>query len=347
MAIDPEVVRMATSGAFVAAAVVPVGLIALALRPKGEALLPRWRAFPVPWSGFEVTAAFFVFWLVLPVVILQVLNESGFYQLVYGDDFPQADAKDLDPDFKAETTTLRMLWVGVLGLPLQIAILVLTRYSLYPKWHPRTNGSVAGQVALAAVAWCAITPVVLVLNWAVNTIAQNLGFPPEQHSLAKLGGRPLRDQVLFVLEACLGAPFREEIVIRGIMLWWCVGRMKLPNGGVSQGTAVRPWIVMFVATAITAQSGKWQPVALACVLTAGLGVLWRFTRTGARRARAVYVTAAFFGLIHTVWPNPIPLFALGLALGWLAVRTNGLLVPVLVHSLFNAVSVVFVLRSAA
>jgi membrane protease YdiL (CAAX protease family) len=58
----------------------------------------------------------------------------------------------------------------------------------------------------------------------------------------------------------------------------------------------------------------------------------------------VYATAAFFALLHPVWPNPIPLFALGLGLGYLAVRTNGLLVPVLVHGLFNAVSVVFVLR---
>ena len=31
-------------------------------------------------------------------------------------------------------------------------------------------------------------------------------------------------------------------------------------------------------------------------------------------------------------------------LGWLAVRTNGVLVPVVVHGLFNAVSVVYVLR---
>ena len=53
-------------------------------------------------------------------------------------------------------------------------------------------------------------------------------------------------------------------------------------------------------------------------------------------------------MIHSnVWPSPIPLFVLGIGLGWLAVRTNGVLAPVIVHGLFNAVSVVFVLRSAA
>jgi membrane protease YdiL (CAAX protease family) len=47
--------------------------------------------------------------------------------------------------------------------------------------------------------------------------------------------------------------------------------------------------------------------------------------------------------MHTTWPNPVPLFVLGLGLGWLAVRTNGVLVPILVHALFNAVSAVFLL----
>ena len=91
--------------------------------------------------------------------------------------------------------------------------------------------------------------------------------------------------------------------------------------------------------------GKWAaPLVFAVVLAVGLAVVWRVVGTGARRARAVYATAAMFALIHSAWPTPIPLFALGLALGWLAVRTNGILVPVVVHGLFNAVSAVFILR---
>ena len=38
-----------------------------------------------------------------------------------------------------------------------------------------------------------------------------------------------------------------------------------------------------------------------------------------------------------------PCIALGLGLGWVAVRTQGLLAPFLVHGLFNAVSAVYVL----
>jgi membrane protease YdiL (CAAX protease family) len=76
-------------------------------------------------------------------------------------------------------------------------------------------------------------------------------------------------------------------------------------------------------------------------------VLWVRVRKGKRHARGIYASAALFALVHAgVWPSPIPLFFLGLGLGWLAVRTRGILVPVIVHGLFNAVSAVYVLRGA-
>jgi membrane protease YdiL (CAAX protease family) len=65
-----------------------------------------------------------------------------------------------------------------------------------------------------------------------------------------------------------------------------------------------------------------------------------------RTAGAVYASAALFAAVHSsVWPSPVPLFALGLGLGYLAVRTRGILVPVIVHGLFNAVSAVYVLST--
>lgn len=351
MAIDvSEVTRMVVSGALVAAVAVPAGFAALALRPRDEPLLPRWKPVRVPWGGFEVTVAFLVVSMVVPIVLLQLLENNGFYQIVYGDEFPRAKADGLTEEQKNEASTIRVLWASLLSLPFVLGGLALLKAALYPRWHPRANGSVTGKVALAVFAWCLLAPAVLLLNAVVNVIALELGVPPETHSLAKLGGRPLLDQVLLVLEACVGAPLREEIVIRGLMLWWCVGRLRLPGLGVSPVTNVRPWLVLSAATAYCALNAyspagwKWQPLVFAAALAAGLAVLWKVKRTGARRARAVYATAAFFALMHPVWPNPIALFVLGLGLGYLAVRTNGLFVPVVVHALFNAVSVVFVLR---
>jgi membrane protease YdiL (CAAX protease family) len=59
-------------------------------------------------------------------------------------------------------------------------------------------------------------------------------------------------------------------------------------------------------------------------------------------ARGIYATAALFAIIH-VWPTPIPLFLLGLLLGWLAYRTQSLVAPITLHFLFNAVACLLVL----
>ncbi len=356
-----EAAQMTTAGLLIAMVAVPVGLLAWAARPHGEPLLPRWKPWPVPWSGFEVIVAFLMVSLVVPIAALEFLNNSGFYREVYGVDFPLPRAKDVEPELAKEASTLRLLWAGLLALPLVLGMLWITARALYPKWKPAWSSSAAGKVRLAVLVWLAITPAVLIFNGIVNAVSQQFDVTPDTHSLTKLGGRPLMDQVLFALEACVAAPLREEIIFRGILLSWCVGRLKIPGAGVAPVTAARPWFVMFAALAFALvlvlselrNAGGFHarliaPYVFAGLLAVGLGVLWRVKRTGARRARAVYATAALFAVVHSsVWPNPIPLFALGLGLGWLAVRTNGILVPVLVHGLFNAVSVVFVLRSSS
>lgn len=55
-------------------------------------------------------------------------------------------------------------------------------------------------------------------------------------------------------------------------------------------------------------------------------------------------TAVLFAAMHSsVWPSPVPLFVLALALGWLAYRTQSLVAPLVLHALFNAVACVQVL----
>jgi membrane protease YdiL (CAAX protease family) len=53
---------------------------------------------------------------------------------------------------------------------------------------------------------------------------------------------------------------------------------------------------------------------------------------------AVFGSAIFFALFHPTWPDPIPLFLLGLVLGWLAQRTQNLVPGIVLHSLFNLVA---------
>ena len=64
--------------------------------------------------------------------------------------------------------------------------------------------------------------------------------PPEQHPLTTLANRPVLDHVLFVFEVCVGAPLREEILIRGLMLAWCIGRIRAREANTDLAPRTRP-----------------------------------------------------------------------------------------------------------
>lgn len=55
---------------------------------------------------------------------------------------------------------------------------------------------------------------------------------------------------------------------------------------------------------------------------------------------AIFGSSLAFALSHPPWPDPIPLLALGLVLGWLAHRTQSLIPGMVLHSLFNLVTFV-------
>lgn len=335
-----EIGRMALAGGIVAAIALPFGLFtAVVVRRRKLNLLPQWKPWRVPWGGFEVLAVFLIVVALVPASLVK-----------FG----------IVPERAA----------SLVAFPIQIALVFVAWRALYPRWRPfrrdaaafrsdvlsadqplPIGAAFARSMTLAVLAWALLTPLVLVIHGFVNWLFTQFDLTPEQHPLTHLGGEGW-EQVSLLLQACLVAPVIEELMFRGILLPWMVGArerntggLQLTHGGVP---AARPLVVMAIAVLYSGASGKIGPVIFSGVLTLGLALLWGSLRHGRRHFRAVYVSAAFFGLVHSaVWPTPIPLFVLGLGLGWLAVRTRGILVPVIVHGLFNAVSAVYVLRSAA
>src|SRR6185312_10343408 len=86
-----DAVRMAGCGLTVAAVAAPVGLAGWVLaRRAGVPVLPRPRPWRVPWTGFEVIVGFLALAEVVPGLVSLALSQSGFYQQVYGSDFPPA-----------------------------------------------------------------------------------------------------------------------------------------------------------------------------------------------------------------------------------------------------------------
>jgi membrane protease YdiL (CAAX protease family)/tetratricopeptide (TPR) repeat protein len=98
--------------------------------------------------------------------------------------------------------------------------------------------------------------------------------------------------------------------------------------------------------------GKWPwsvflGVALAAPITEE--ILFRGLLYGAFKKRlstiwTIIWTAALFALVHLQPIYFAPIFALGLALGWVRNKSEGLWLPVMMHSLINAVALLIALR---
>lgn len=356
-----EAARMLTAGGTVAAVAVPVGVLVWFARGRTR-LLPAWKPWRTPWGAFEAVVAFLVLSVVVPDIVLLGLSRTNFFQQVYGENFPAAPVGRMPaveasaavvgaPVAVATHDTLdvagivRRLWAMSLALPLQLALCFVACRTLYPMWRaPRPSGT---EVPLGVAAWLVLAPVVLAFNFLVNVIFTLVDVPPESHQLTKLGGRSALDSALFLFQASAAAPLIEEIVFRGVILSWILGGRK-PKPAPDVPTAYRPWAVIVAAVLFSLLPGRPGPVIFAGLLAVGLVVALRVFHSKRRTIGAVYASAAFFATVHSsVWPSPVPLFLFGLGLGWLAVRTRGVIVPAIVHGLFNAVSAVYVLRGGA
>jgi len=320
-----------TAAAFAAAAVLAGGIV-LALRPFR---LPR-RHSPdavVPWSAVEVIAGFFAFVLV-PAMLFVTLESLGFFRLVYGPDFPPATDAGRSP-----AQSLRQLWVSVLGGPLcVVAVLVVVRES--SGTSPRDLGfrfdSPRHDIADGYILWLALTPVVFAVFLVTNlTMWYAAGVAPDDHTLTKLV--PNADSLtwtLFGVQVMLVAPLTEEVLFRGLLLPWVAAKRD----------RVLPCVI--AAAFMAYLTGERPPNADEPAWLRYAPLLWVlllsplvFATANRPRTAGVLASAVLFAALHSaVWPTPIPLFFLGVGLGWLALRTRSLIGPIVAHGLFNAVS---------
>ena len=330
----------------VAIVAVPVGVAAAVWSVRsGQALIPSWKR-PGRLPRFGLTAEAFDFLYIvcffaiyaglLPALVLigqKALEMAGFFELLYG---LAAALPDGRPD-----PLVRRMWGMAVAAPAVLALWLVYRRSIGS--GPLAVGRVVRDVAVGVAVWVVTTPVVFAVHLVANVVAVNLGIPPDQHELSRLGtGESPTDQVFFALAVCLITPLVEEVMFRGLLVGW------------AQGRRYRPWILLILAGCLPllATSRSAAPIGFIAILAAGLFAL-RFVRRlplrfPVRTVASIYATAALFAAAHSaVWPTPVPLFVLGLALGCLAARTNGVTACIVLHGLFNAVSFVYLLRGGS
>lgn len=350
-----EASRMAEAFAVVAAGAVPAGVASYLLASRlGRPVLPPWRRPATRWNGFVVLALFVLHVLLAPTLMVG-FSALGFYRLVYGPDFPSILVQVPAPDplgavgggsgavvagRAAGPTVLRFLWASVVAVPVLVSVTAAAWVSSRehpPRFDP---GRFPGRVALGVGAWAVLTPAALAVNFLLTWVLETTGTTPDDHPLTgiELAGRP-GTVVLFAGVVCGLIPLAEEVLFRGVLLGWAVRRR------------VRPWVVIAAGMAFAVLNGGLKDISnlangragFGLLLLGGLAVLtWR---RSPGTWRAVYATAAAFGLAHSaVWPTPVPLFVLGLGLGWLTARTRCLVPAAVVHGLFNTVSLVYLVR---
>lgn len=336
-----DVLRMAGCFAAVAAAAVPVGLAGwrLARRP----LRPPVRPWRVPVTGIEVFGGFFVVSLVIPAVATLVVGAGPGSLAGGGSEASRAAV---------------IVRAAVLALPFQLGLAFLTARATAPGrsvWVGRR--AIPARVAVGVLVWAVLTPTVLLTHYGVGLLFRELGWGVGEHPLTEVEpDGPLLERVLFALSAGVAAPAVEELLFRGLLLGYLIGgRSLVPRFGARRAASGRGvWAVLAIGVAMAALTSGGGPVLErgAVLFAAGLAGGWLVVREVFPRKRrtvgAVYASAALFAAVHSaVWPSPVPLFVLGLGLGWLAVRTRGVVAPIVVHGLFNAVSVLFVLRGGS
>jgi membrane protease YdiL (CAAX protease family) len=206
------------------------------------------------------------------------------------------------------------------------------------------------RIALASACWTLLTPLVLTVHGLTVWFYEQSGTQPQQHPLTQIDTTVPYNVVLLIIQACIAAPWVEEYLLRGLVLPWLIAAHRRddphPNSDPLPTLPrwVRPWLVMGLAWGAAQQATSPGALWLWFTLAAGLAVL-QCTRFAHRRHWvAIYVSATLFALLHShVWPSPIPLWLLGMGLGWLAVWTRGITSAVFMHAMFNLVSTLYLL----
>lgn len=331
----PERVEIAA----VLVAIVAIGSVAAIA--FGLAISHRWPTLPtqrrraVAWDGWICLWAFLLFALTSELIAAYLSWIGAF----------AADDGDASRVFRA-------CLAKIIALPIQLEVGMIGLFVLGIPLYQLRFGSLRRAVALGVPTWVVVATATYLVNLlAFMTYRLVTGKPPEEHPLLQAlqvrGAGALTVLVLF--ESCVGAPLREEVLFRGLLLPW----LTKHDAGALIGIALAAFAAIMLGGTKGTLPGTMFAVALVPIAlaldrwsTKGLTGLIPIHNAEARRRAfgAMVGSAALFANFHAnVWPTPVALFVFGLGVGWLAIRTQSLGPPLVVHMLFNAVAIASIL----
>ncbi len=195
---------------------------------------------------------------------------------------------------------------------------------------------------------------------------------PEEHPLTLIiSNNHFLDKLLMFLNATIAAPALEETLLRGLLLFWMTQK---PSRKISYRyrELIRPdqrhryvlfigFLLVFMQQSsyiqdwlVHQKSESFYRAILPILFMALCFPIYWFIPKSKKVGRwlrirspqighAIIASALCFASLHSTWPSPIPLFLLGLILGYITVRTQHLLSAYLLHFLFNTFAVILLL----
>lgn len=323
-----------------------IAAVALFVNPRlrNEWLGPQ-RRRAVPWTGAEVLAIVLMTFVIFDMIVMPALiTGSRLLDWVYG-----PGATDQFTNEKNGLWRERHgLWTTIIAFPVRIAIFVLVPFFISgtrPYQLGLTTSHWKRNLLAGIVGFVAITPMIYgVMVGATYLLRSVLHQPPDHHPLEQLVKHsPGRLDWILVLFTALGAaPLCEELFFRGLLQGWLRKRSRGAEAACCLAVAIA---LLAKADLLNKHfnARDWHEFILdlqpAMFVVSALPLLymgrlfWKDQTWG-----AIYGSSLLFAIMHAfAWPTPIPLFVLGLGLGWLAFRTQSLAGPIVVHSLFNLV----------
>lgn len=343
---------------------------------RRQRLLPLPRRATGEWSGHEVFLVFVLFSTIVPPLVLFLFQNSGFYEHIY-DKVPSLHRQQLWVWILVTPLTVAVVFLTLFLMSrtrpsaygmslvrlapnltagylcwLVVTPLVLGVFFLLMPWIPAEEHPLAelGKQDLLPVEWALVifqavlaAPLLeelvfrgVLLGWMQRATWQGHCVVAAVALLfAGLSGLPSPTKgteeqeffwdpllfVLFLLPFYLGPVLRVAYLIK------------------SAPPPMAPPVVPVTETS-TEQSPNDNPTGHSPEAETEEYRFWNVVGP-------ICGSSLLFAAFHSgVWPSPIPLFLLALALGWLAYRTHSLVGPIVAHVLFNGVASIVMVLSA-
>lgn len=208
--------------------------------------------------------------------------------------------------------------------------------------RPSARSRLLADLRHGAQAFLVLTPITFAVFFFVKGISLFFGEAADEHPLVSFDCSTPLGVSLFFLSACVAAPFLEESAFRGILMPWARQRRAVSLLLFALAVMMLLYVKGYDHTGLLLFL-----VDLVCAMALAYFGREVWKRWPDRTASSIMATSALFGALHaSVWPTPIPLTVLGIGLGVLTARCGSVRPAIVAHGLFNAVSVVEVLRRA-